>query len=100
MREERSVDGWIAHGRPVVVASGGRGRGVVGGGGEDVSDGQKIETRVPGVCAHLLNLGSRKTGARGIRFAPIVFYIRAPRSTGDRALTLIHNVVCCLCVAL
>lgn len=44
-----------------------------GGGGEDVSDGQKIETRVPGVCAHLLNLGSRKTGARGIRFAPTVF---------------------------
>ena len=43
-----------------------------GGGGEDVSDGQKIETRVPGVCAHLLNLGSRKTGARGIRFAPTV----------------------------
>ena len=55
MREERSVDGWIAHGRPVVVASGGRGRGVVGGGGEDVDADVRLHTLSAICCLFLLS---------------------------------------------
>ena len=55
MREERSVDGWIAHGRPVVVASGGRGRGVVGGGGADVDADVRLHTLSAICCLFLLS---------------------------------------------